>query len=234
MALHIYGDESGQGGGRCFLIGLLFVRSDAKDQYERQLRDIKLQHRFLESELHYSDLSPHKSELAKAAVDWYLGATEAQFKCTVVPGAVFDVRQFRDNLKFMSADEMSYNVIYKSALLYHMATDERAEPKVLILDRKDKARPDEFKDFLCRTIPQVADFQEVSSEDHNLLQVADLLVGCVNGDLNGVQKHAKRTVIDHLKIRLGISDFRQRNAYTNAKFRVGFWTSGKRKGPTSA
>lgn len=234
MALYIFGDESGQVGGRCFLIGLLSVESDAKDRYERQLRELKVQHNFLESELHYSDLSPMKSTLAKSVVDWYLSATEAQFRCTVVPVSAFDVRQFRDNLKFMSADEMSYNVIYKSALLYHLTPKEKEEPKVLLLDRKDKARPDEFQDYLCRSIPNVVDFQEVSSEDHNLLQVADILVGCVNGDLNGVQKHAKRTVIDHLKVRLGIRDFRQRNAYTKEKFRVAFWQPGKKKGPTSA
>lgn len=234
MALHIFGDESGQVGDRCFLIGLLFVESNAKDSYERELRELKLKHRFLERELHYSDLSAHKEPLAKAVIDWYLSATQAQFKCTVVPGAHFDVRKFRDNLKFMSADEMSYNVIYRSALLYHLTPSDKEEPKVLRLDKKDKARPDEFQDFLCRSIPNVVDFQEVASENHNLLQVTDLLVGCVNGDLNGVQKFAKRTVIDHLKTRLGITNFKQRNAYTKEKFRVGFWTAGQKKGSTSA
>ena len=58
--MHIYGDESGLVGGRCFLIGMLFVDSNSKDLYERQLRELKLKHKFLESEIHYSSLSPHK------------------------------------------------------------------------------------------------------------------------------------------------------------------------------
>ena len=234
MPLYIYGDESGQVGSHHFLIGLLLVDSNAKDAYERELRELKLRHRFLESELHYSSLSPLKAGLAKAVVDWYMGATEAVFKCTVVPSTHFDIRKFRDNLKFMSADEMSYNVIYKSTILFHLEGTERDAPKVLLLDHKDKARPDEFDDYLRRSIPKVLDLQEVSSENHNLLQVTDLLLGCVNGDLNGVQKHAKRTVVDHLKARLGIRNFRERNAYTKEKFRVAFWSAGKKGGPTSA
>lgn len=123
----------------------------------------------------------------------------------------------------MSSEEMSYNVIYKSALNYHTTAEEKALPKVLLLDRKDKARPDEFQRFLTTNIPNVVDLQEVSSENHNLLQVVDLLAGCVNGDLNGVQSHPKRSVIDYIKSRLNIKDFRERNAYTKEKFRVNFW-----------
>ncbi|HAH08068.1 MAG TPA: hypothetical protein DCM05_16350 [Elusimicrobia bacterium] len=227
MALHIFGDESGQVGGGHFLIGLLFIDSKSVAGYEKQLRELKVSQGFLESELHYNALSPHKVVLAKSIIDWYFGATEAVFKCTVVPAAAFDVRKYRDNLRFISADEMSYNIIYKSAIVYHLETEERDLNKVLIVDRKDKARPDEFKDFLCTNIPSVADMQEADSRDHNLLQVVDLLVGCVNGDINGVQKFAKRTVIDHLKVRLGVTDFRQRNAYTKEKFRVAFWLGKK-------
>ncbi len=236
MALHIYGDESGQVGGKHFLIGLLFVASKSHSEYERQLQRLKLQHNFTHRELHYSELDRFKSGFAKAVVDWYLGATGAVFKCTVVPGGIFDSRRFRENMKFISAEEMSYNVIYKSAINFHSTDTEKSEPKVLIVDRKDKARPDEFQRYLMEKVPNVADMQEARSEDHNLLQVADLLAGCVNGDLNGVQKFDKRTVIDHIKTRLGITDFRQRNAYTKEKFRVNFWRPPvqKRSSPTSA
>ena len=118
---------------------------------------------------------------------------------------------------------MSYNIIYKSAINYHSTAEERLSPKVLILDRKDKARPDEFQRFLRKEIPNTVDLQEVASENHNLLQVVDLLAGCVNGDLNGVQKFTKRRVIEHVKMRLSIKDFRDRNAFTKEKFRVAFW-----------
>lgn len=223
MALHIYGDESGQVGGKHFLIGLLFVASKSANEYERQLQKLKLAHKFTYRELHYSELDRLKSSFAKAVVDWYLGAEDIVFKCTVVPGGIFDVRPFRNNLKFMSAEEMSYNIIYKSSINYHSTAEEREQQKVLILDRKDKARPDEFQRYLMANIPNVVDFQEDNSENHNLLQVADLLAGCVNGDLNGVQKFDKRTVIDHIKVRLNITNFRERNHYTNEKFRVNFW-----------
>jgi len=152
-----------------------------------------------------------------------MGATDAVFKCTVVPGGVFDHSRFRGNLQFMSAEEMSYNVIYKGAINYHSSEQEKQQHKVLILDHKDKARPDEFQRFLTANIPNVVDLQEVPSENHNLLQVVDLLLGCVNGDLNGVQKFDKRALIDHLKRRLNITEFRERNSYTKEKFRVNFW-----------
>lgn len=227
MALHIYGDESGQVGGKHFLIGLLFVASKSAGEYERQLGKLKLTHKFTHRELHYSDLNRFTSHFAKAVVDWYFGAQDAVFKCTVVPGGTFDPRPYRNNLKFISADEMSYNVIYKNAINYH-SNAERLIPKVLILDRKDKARPDEFQRFLMSNIPNVVDFQEDNSENHNLLQVADLLAGCVNGDLNGVQKIEKRSVIDHIKARLNITSFRERNHYTSEKFRVGFWKAASK------
>ncbi len=223
MALYIYGDESGQVGGKHFLIGLLFVASGKNAEYERQLQTLKLQYNFTHRELHYSELNRFKSEFAKAAVDWYFSATDAIFKCTVVPGGVFDLRRFRDNMKFISAEEMSYNVIYKIAINFHSTEAERAEPKVLIVDRKDKARPDEFQRFLKENVPNAVDIQEVPSENHNLIQMTDLLLGCVNGDLNGVQKFDKRTVIDYVKKRLNIAHFRERNAYTKEKFRVNFW-----------
>jgi hypothetical protein len=236
MALHIYGDESGQVGGKHFLIGLLFVASTKNTEYERQLQKLKLEHKFTHRELHYSELNRFKSDFAKVVVDWYFGATEAVFKCTVVPGGIFDLQRFRGNTKFISAEEMSYNVIYKNAINFHSTDAEKAEPKVLIVDRKDKARPDEFQRFLMKSIPNVVDMQEAPSENHNLLQVVDLLAGCVNGDLNSVQKFDKRTVIDHIKTRLGITHFRERNAYTKEKFRVNFWKppAQKQSSPTSA
>lgn len=234
--LHIFGDESGQVGGRHFLIGLLFVASKRQAEYERQLQRLKVEHKFTYRELHYSELTRgDKSKFAKAVIDWYFSATEAVFKCTVVPGFAFDHARYRDSLKFISAEELSYNVIYRSAINFHSTPEDRASRKVLILDQKDKARPDEFQTFLPRNIPNVVDLQEVRSENHNLLQVVDLLTGCVNGDLNGVQKIDKRSVIDYLKVRLNITDFRERNAYTKEKFRVAFWKGRpKKSSPTSA
>lgn len=222
-AFHIYGDESGQVGGKHFLVGLLFVESRYRSEYERQLQRLKLERRFTYRELHYNELNRSKSDFAKAVVDWYFRTTGAVFKCTVVPGALFDVRRFSGNLKFMSDEELSYNVIYKSAVNFHSSPQERRANKVLILDAKDKARPDEFQDFLMKNIPGVVDMQEAASEDHNLLQVVDLLTGCVNGDLNDVQKFDKRTVVDYIKARLNIVNFRERNHYTQEKFRVAFW-----------
>ena len=105
MALHIYGDESGQVGGKHFLIGLLFVDSRSNLEYEQQLQKLKLQHKFTHRELHYSELNRFKSDFAKVVVDWYLGAADAVFKCTVVPGGIFDLGRFRDNMKFMSAKD---------------------------------------------------------------------------------------------------------------------------------
>lgn len=235
MALHIYGDESGEVGGRFFLIGLLYVASKSRSEYERQLQRLKLEHKFTHKELHYSELSRLKAACAKAVIDWYFAAADAEFRCTIVPGGIFDHTRFRDNLKFMSTEEMSYNVLYKSAINFHTTPAEEPLPKVLLLDRKDKARPDEFDAFLKQSIPNVVDLQEVASENHNLLQVVDLLAGCVNGDLNAVQGYPKRTVIDHIKVRLGITDFRERNAYTKEKFRVNFWKPPRKQdSPTSA
>lgn len=235
MALHIYGDESGQVGGRHFLIGLLFVASKSRTEYETQIQRLKLAHAFTHKELHYSELSRLKTDCAKAVVDWYFSAVDAEFRCTVVPGGIFDHTRYRSNMRFMSSEEMSYNVIYKSAINFHATPEEKALAKVLLLDRKDKARPDEFDRFLRANIANVVDLQEVSSENHNLLQVVDLLAGCVNGDLNAVQSHPKRSVIDHIKRRLNISDFRERNAYTKEKFRVNFWKPPRKENsPTSA
>ena len=223
QTLHIFGDESGQVGGRHFLIGLLFLPSGKREEYERQLRKLKLDHKFTYPELHYSKLTrDDKSKFAVSVVDWYF-SSEAVFKCTVVPGVLFDHTRFRQNMRFISAEEMSYNVIYKSAINYHSTAQDRLSKKVLVLDRKDKARPDEFQRFLKEEVPNTVDIQEVDSENHNLLQVVDLLAGCVNGDLNGVQKFTKRRVIEHLKMRLSIKDFRDRNPYTKEKFRVAFW-----------
>ena len=227
--LHIFGDESGQVGGRHFLIGLLFVPSGRREEYERHLQRLKLDHKFLYPELHYSKLTrDDKAKFAMTVVDWYFGS-EAVFKCTVVPGVLFDHTHFRGSMKFISAEELSYNVIYKSAINYHSTDEERLSQKVLILDRKDKARPDEFQRFLRKEVPNTVDLQEVDSKNHNLLQVVDLLAGCVNGDLNGVQKFTKRRVIDHIKMRLSIKDFRDRNAFTKEKFRVAFWKGTPQK-----
>lgn len=237
MSLHIFGDESGQVGGKHFLIGLLLVESDMVSEYERQLQKLKLEHDFRYRELHYNELTRLKTDFAKAVVDWYFSANEAIFKTTVVPGGIFDHRQYSGNMKFMSSEEMSYNVIYKLAINYHARDEQDGGRKVVIVDRKDKARPDEFERYIRANVSNVVDMQEVPSENHNLLQVVDLLAGCVNGDLNGVQSFHKRTVIDHIKARLGIISFRDRNAYTKEKFRVDFLSAKKtekQRSPTSA
>ena len=229
MAIHLYGDESGVIGNRLFLIGLLFVESKRVAEHEKFLNTLKVTHRFLYKELHYSELNPKQVDFAKACVDWFIGTGGVVFKCTVVQAELFHTKKFQGNLKFISAEEMSYNVIYKSTVLWHLDNDERDQAKVVIVDKKDKARPDEFERYMRAGIPNVSDFQEAKSENHNLLQIADMMLGCVNGDLNGVQKYAKRNVINHLKSRLNIEDFKERNEITKEKFRVTFWKPPENK-----
>lgn len=220
MAYYIYGDESGHFGVNYFSIGLLFVDPGANRKLEEEISKLRKKHNFF-FEIAYKTTSEVKLSFYNYIIDFFFTTKELKFCATVVECKLFNLNLYRG--RNISPEELSYNVIYKNTVKNNINREIKNGKVVLILDRKSKARPQDFKKYMCREIPNIADMQEVDSRNHNLIQLTDLLLGCVNGDLNNVQNWAKRKVIDKIQERLSITNYKEKNSYTKAKFDIWFW-----------
>jgi len=65
---------------------------------------------------------------------------------------------------------------------------------VLILDERTRAKNANLPAYLQREIPNITKVQLVNSQKHNLVQLADLLTGCIYGDLtNNTHRSSSRS-----------------------------------------
>jgi hypothetical protein len=89
---------------------------------------------------------------------------------------------------------------------------------IVLLDAKDKARTDNFEPYLRKEVPSIADLQFVDSKAHPLVQLADLLNGCLRADFLGDPgSEAKLEKVRHLREVLGVE--KCHHLKPNAKFR---------------
>lgn len=221
MVYYIYGDESGNSCVAYFSIGLLIVDPGYNRIFEEEINKIKQKENY-HFEVSYKKTTEARVKFYKKLIEYFFSKKELKFCATIVECKLYDFDRYSG--KSITKDDLSYRVLYQNTVKYNVKKEIRDQSKVvLIVDRKDKTRPQDFRKYLMRQIPQLVDMQEVDSRNHNLIQLTDLLLGTINGSLNNVQNRSKRNLIREIQQRLDITNYREKNWYTKEKFDLWFW-----------
>jgi len=200
--LYIVGDESGEfKHGDWMVVGLLLLSNPIARRAE--LATLRRKHRFA-TELKYESTNKYRVPFALAVLDWFFRTPDVDFRCIAKNGTEHDPSYYNSRWRGLSADTLAYNMTYKEVIKNNLPADPR---RVLVkVDEKSRHRFDNLLDYLPAQIPSVRRAFEADSKSDDLLQLVDLLTGCVHGDLTGVRDPLKRALTDSFLRGCGTAD----------------------------
>lgn len=212
MPIYIHGDESGDFGSPYFCIGLTFIDSTLLQECKTKIEQLRQIYKY-DGEISYKELNFANLALARALVDLFFTYEPIVFRANVIVPTKWDIARYVGHYIQASPQELAYNDVYMKTVSYWIKKQAgESERAIMLAHRKTKRRAEKFRDYMLRSIPQLVDFQEVDSKRHHILQLTDLLLGVIGGDLRRVRDRIKRQVIDVAKGHLGIRNFRHRPA----------------------
>lgn len=218
----IYLDESYSEGGEYFLLGALF--NPHSKFLHRKLGEIKRKYNFLKSDgtlaeiKYYNCKTKNRLDMCCEVIDAFFEST-SWFRCIVIEKQYFDLAKFG---KPFEDDKIKKARAYKKfaeLLLAH--NTENIQGGVLLTDQMTRCKTDLFlqlmTDLFCKdgegyskekertTLNRV---EEVASdlEQYQVLQVCDLLMGCVLNNQMLPKNEYKRQLREYLVKRLKVKD----------------------------
>lgn len=218
---NIYCDESRYSNPNdpYLVIGAVKCLRDEKPEIVAALNEIERQYD-IGGEFGWKSASPNKGDFYKAVIDWFVNCNDLLFRCVVVN---------KDNL-WPSDDEDGFYVAYHQ-LLYHWLVP--GNTYHVYLDKKNsrQRRVDTLRKKTSWSMPNgcvLACMEEVESRECGLVQVADLLIGCMGYEWNGHTNSSKypnasafkNKLCEHLASRLGRPSLRFSTWASERKFNV--------------
>ena len=188
--LSVFGDESGSfQAGDWQLIGIILTT----DPQARRTELAALRDRYnFRRELKYSDTDVLSLPYALAVMDWFY-RSDVKFHCIAKSGDTFDLGGFANNHLHLSAEELAYNYTYREVLAHNLPPGYRY---IVTIDQRSRTKNNNLLTYLRREVVGVSDVLDGNSKKDDLLQVVDLLTGCVYGDLTSTKQARKRSLSD--------------------------------------
>lgn len=203
---HIYCDESchlEHDGHNAMVLGAIRCPAERRREIAVALRDLKIRYGLKPTlELKWTKVSPAKLDYYKAVIDFFMETGDLAFRAVVVP----DKRLLRHEDHGQTHDDFYYKMYFQ--LVRHWL--DRAHDYRIVLDIKDTRSWEKTKklqevlansqyDF-DRTI--VRSIELVRSEQVELVQLADLLTGCISYANRGLAtSEAKSGLVEYLRHR---------------------------------
>ena len=184
--------------------GALWCEKSEVPRLVQELKDIKNRHN-AKGELKWVKVSSSRLAFYEKVVDWFLSESPLHFRALVVTN-----KQKLDHTKynFGSHDEFYYKM-YFSLLNKILSPDDSYHIYLDIKDTQSRLKVRKLCDILCNdkydfTGQMIQHIQNIHSNESELMQLADLLIGAVSyrqRDLAG--NKAKCAVVKRLEERLG-------------------------------
>lgn len=206
---HIYCDESchiEHDGHDVMVLGAVRCPAERRREISVELRDLKIRYGLKPSlELKWTKISPAQVAYYKAVVDYFVDNVDLAFRAVVVP----DKSKLRHDEFGQTHDDFYFKTYFQ--VIRHWL--DQAHSFRIFLDIKDTRsweRTQKLHEVLAKSRYDfdrniVQSIELVRSEQVELVQLADLLVGCVSYANRGLTTSAaKLAVVDHLRHRTGL------------------------------
>jgi len=185
-------------------LGALSCLTDKKDEAFATIRAIKAKHGLSKDfEIKWSKVSMGKIDFYKELINYYFDQDFLGFRCIII-----DKTKLEHKLHDSSHDDFYYKMIF---LLIRELLDPENNYRIY-LDKKDTAgrkKVDKLHEFLCSNNYDykkeiVKSIQEVVSNQIELIQLCDLLLGAVCYQNRGLNTNAgKMTLLELIIARSG-------------------------------
>lgn len=177
--INIYCDESRYSNSEdpFLVIGAVKCPRDRKRELVHELDGLKREHK-VGGEFGWKTVSQSRGDFYRAVIDWFLAEDDLRFRCVVAN---------KDNL-WSRDDEDGFYVVYHQLLYHWLKGDNRY---YVYLDEKRNSKRWQVDVLKRRTEGYMPDtctlacVEEVRSRECTLVQLADLLIGCMGYSWNG-------------------------------------------------
>lgn len=219
----IYFDETYNVSNTKYLILGALVNPHSKFLH-RRLSEIKRKNKFINSDGSFREIkynyckTQEYYEVCKQAIDAFFEST-SWFRCIVINQDKFDLNRFG---KIYEPDKIKRARAYKKfAELLICHNTENVQGGILLTDELTRCSKDLFiekmKELFCtsgsnysekKKIPTLTRIEEISShlEQYQVIQVCDLLIGCVLNNLLPTKNKFKNLIREYLAKKLGVKN----------------------------
>lgn len=185
-------------------LGSLWVSREIRGDLKRQISDLRISHGVIQ-EVKWNRISPRFIDFHKELIDLFMeSGPSLRFRSIAVP-----VDRIRYD--YNSDREHRFYVFYQQLLKAWLLDSD--ETHQIFLDAKtlrDRSHPRQLEDRLRAAVRGVTlkPIQSVESDESYLMQLSDLLLGCVQSRMNAkmpfdTRSSSKQEVVLHLEELLG-------------------------------
>ncbi|MCG8207300.1 DUF3800 domain-containing protein [Tenacibaculum finnmarkense] len=205
MEFEVYCDESSpevlwdKSANKYLVLGSVWIPSDFREELKTGIKEIKKTHNY-RNEIKWNKVSPSSFDFYKALVAYFFSADFIRFRAIIVEADKID------KVKFHNDDsELSFYKFYYQ-LLHHWILDFN-EYSIFIDHKvnKDLNRVHNLKDILnnANLFSSIKNLQALPSDELLGIQLADFLMGALNGKVNGrVTSKSKLGIIEKIEKQL--------------------------------
>lgn len=226
--INVYCDETchlQDRGDHVMVLGAVYCEAiKAKESAER-IRSIKKKHglpRLFETK--WTKVSPSKIEYYTDLVDYFFNESPLKFRAILIPD-----KDLLDHDRYDQSHDEWYYKMYYNMLKWLVRTSNRYHFYIDIKDTKGADRvkklhevlANKFLDFNHECLEKV---QQIRSEESELMQLADLMIGAI-GYANRFETgdSAKSAIAEKIRLFLPRQSLKESTAYTDTRFNLFKW-----------
>lgn len=206
MKFDVYCDESSpevlwdRSANKYLVLGSIWMPATYREEFKTQIKEIKEKHNY-RNEIKWNKVSPSSLDFYVELVNYFFNTENIRFRGIVVKAEEIDMVRFHND-----DNELSFYKFYYQ-LLHHWILDYN-EYSIFIDHKvnKDTNRIQKLKDVLNKAnlFSNIENVQSIHSNESLGIQLADLLMGALNGKANNkVTSNAKKSIIETIEQNLG-------------------------------
>lgn len=230
MTYNIYCDESchlQNDGNSIMVLGALVCPTDKTKEISKRIRELKAKHGMAKSwEAKWVKVSPAKPGLYEELIDYFFDDDDLRFRTLII-----EKKDQLDHQKFdQTHDEWYYKMLFRllevfidPADKYRIYLDIKDTRSAEKASRLQKVLMNAKRDFEGKCVQRV---QNMRSDESELLQLADILIGAVGYANRKLESSsAKLALVEKLRKRSGYK-LTATTILGERKFNVFIWTPG--------
>lgn len=230
MRFEIYCDESQQdlfarsaerNAGQRVVLGGVWIEADARIRLKTAIKELRLKHR-LYGEFKWTRVSPSREAFYTDLVDLFFSTDASRFRAVVLTANELDAVQFHGG----DAELMFYKFYY---LLIHKWILDGKTYRIFLDTKTNRVggRLKKLNEILesANPLSAIEQVQALPSQEVDLLQLADVLIGAVSYRLHDRQTSpSKLRVVERIEQR--IAHRIRCTGFSETKFNIFCWRSG--------
>jgi len=213
---------------RVMLLGCIYAPTSSVRDLSLQFRELKEKHR-ARGELKWTSVSKSRGQFFLDTVELFCNLEDLHFRVLVVP----DKAKLDHDIFNEGSHDTFYYKMYFSLLSKILSPTEMYDIYIDIKDTRSKFKLQTLREVLCNdrrdfTSQMIHTIQHVRSHEHELMQLADFLIGAVSYRHRGLDTNAtKVAVVERLERCLGY-DLLNSTPLSTRKFNIFVWRARDR------